>query len=294
MHYNDGMKKQYFKRILVTLFSVLSITSCNSTSIEEERLYIKPLDHECGSTEIICFENKSLTEKYIYVTYNDNEYQHARKHLKEISQSFIGEKLDDVVVWSYDECGHYTKEETYYDAEVFSIKKISSDCAIALRFKNDDKYYGYYNFKANLDTLNDFYSKLDFINSYSFSYVFHTFKDKEGNEKIYRFDDFDDNIVFQTLFNDKELVNQWDGIGQLSASEYNQGRFVTFYTYSDVLGHNEQSLVHLTNRGYAIIFFHYHSYVFKIGQPKIDQFINYLYQNVNKTRVEFVYIACAE
>lgn len=163
------------------------------------------------------WEELTILEQYHEVkTFNNTVYKNCNS--KPIPITIVNEKIGE---WL-----DYDKRKI---ADIYSIKDISKDVAIALNFSNTIEYYTYINQVCPETTLEEFVNKYNIIdNNFIFESIDYT-KIKNHKKIILENKNFENSEIKKILFNNLNLTltNFYDKI---------ESPYITFQTNSDIYG----------------------------------------------------------
>ncbi len=205
------------------------------------------------------------------------EIPYASQHT-EIAAENIGSFLSDAVMSGYD----IYEDKTYTtDAKVYSVKNISTDCAVAVKIGNESVYYVYINVWYTPETLGDLIDDIDMKNTVSFGKAYKDYTDYDKNEHVsVVFADFDDSIVWNMILSDTGIKN----------IEYDRFKEMLISVSVDIplLGYKNISLG-VTKDGYIVTNIMSTQKCFFIGTEKAEAFEAYISENVAFKEMATVY-----
>lgn len=220
------------------------------------------------------------TAKYNNITYS------ARRKI--ISSDNISKCIGNITLTSYG--NDVNKQEIYSEtAEIFSIKNISEECVIAIRFEGDTSYYSYANSDYKPTTLGKFIEDLNLKEVTSFGTISYSYWDKDTEENInVEFYNVDNNIIWDRLFNNLSSENVYDG--SKSPFEYRSEQFgqrASIGVKSPLLGDNGEGII-LSDKGYLMTSF-LGLGIFYIGEDKVQEFMEYIKENYDGYKIIYDY-----
>lgn len=222
------------------------------------------------------WDDRTTGEKYTSLMLNGVEYSTMNTV---ISEDYIGSFVTDSAVTGYD----IYSDKTYSVAsETYSIKNISTDCAVAVKIGDENAYYVYVNVWYEPDTLGDFITDLDLKNTVVFRKAYidkyeYTKLSTEHTQRVYA--DFDDSVIWDMLADVSEAEN----------TEYNQPYDrISVETDLPVLGYKNISFA-VTPDGYIITNILNTQKCFFIGTQKYEAFAEYLEVNIPFKEYNTVY-----
>ncbi len=167
----------------------------------------------------------------------------------------------------------YTDTAYTVNAQIYSIKSVGTDCAVAVRIDNGENYYVYVNSWYEPDTLGDFINDLDLKNTVVFRKAYideYKYFDNGSEHKQRIYADFDDNVIWDMLSDVLDAKNV----------EYNHPYDrIGVETDLPVLGYKNISFC-VTPDGYIITNILCTQKCFFIGTEKFEAFDEYLKNNV--------------
>ncbi len=212
------------------------------------------------------WDNRSTSDKYPELILGEKPYTSQRT---EISADNIGSFITDADMSGYD----IYEDKTYtINAKVFSVKNISTDCAIAVKIGDEDKYYVYVNVWYTPETLGDFIDAIDMKNAVSFGKAYKNYTDYDKNEHVnVVFADFDDSIVWNMLLDDTVVKNiEYDRFDEM---------LISVSVDIPLLGYKNISLG-VSKDGYIVTNIMSTQKCFFIGKEKAENFASYISENV--------------
>lgn len=209
----------------------------------------------------------TTSEKYREVTLSGITY---RSQVQKIDEASVLSFIEDTTMQGYDPY----EDKTYTEnAKIYSIRSISTECAVAVKIGTEDEYYVYVNSYYEPDTLGDFISDLDLKNTVSFRKAYtdeyNYFENGSGHkQRIYA--DFDDSVIWNMLEDVLDAKNV----------EYNHPYDrIGVETDLPLLGYKNISFA-ITPDGYVITNILNTQKCFFIGAEKFTRFDEYLKNNV--------------
>lgn len=221
------------------------------------------------------WDEKTNTEKFPIVKINGTEYSVANRP---IPSDKIGNSITRLTVLGKDE---YTNSEYAANAEIYEIKGISPECAAAVKYDADGKYYVCRNSHYKPETLGQFMNDLSLKENLTFV-SFSGTQRKNGKAVCdVEYTNVDKAKVWELLFSDTaaKAVKDYDSMN--------------FETAADIaidlklLGHENISLA-VTRDGYLTTNILDTGKAFYIGKPAAEKLLNYLEKDC-KTTVKHKY-----
>ena len=221
------------------------------------------------------WDDRITSDKFPEVMLGEIPYASQRT---EIAAENIGSFLSDAVMSGYD----IYEDKTYTtDAKVYSVKNISTDCAVAVKIGNESVYYVYINVWYTPETLSDLIDAIDMKNTVSFGKAYKNYTDYDKNEHVsVVFADFDDSIVWNMILSDTGIKN----------IEYDRFKDMLISVSVDIplLGYKNISLG-VTKDGYIVTNIMSTQKCFFIGEEKAEAFADYISENVTFKEMVTVY-----
>lgn len=194
------------------------------------------------------------------VTYLTQIYEIAREHIFE----FVAETQ----LTGYD---IYESKTYTADAKVYSIKNINEECALAVNFSGEDKYYVYINAWYTPKTLEEFIVSLNLKENLSVGKAYYDYIE-ENKDIMLEFSDFDDSIVWNMLLNNTDAKNvEYDGL---------YDKLLVMSIDVELLG-EEDIVLFITSDGYLITNLLNTQKSFFIGEEKAKIFADYVFENID-------------
>lgn len=151
------------------------------------------------------WDEMSISQKFMEVTYNQNQYS---SRITKISNDNIERNIGTAILTGYD-----TYTDTYHrkKGELYTIKNIAEECAIAVKFEENSDYYVYVNSYYKPTTLGEFIENLNLKEITSFGTIYYNYWDKNSNGDMeynnIEFYNVDNKIIWQKLFDNLNLEN---------------------------------------------------------------------------------------
>lgn len=213
------------------------------------------------------WDELSITMKYGEFRTDDITYHTMTT---EIPSESVGEFLYSTEMQGYD---IYTDTAYTVNAQIYSVKTVLTDCAVAVKFEEDDKYYVYTNSYYTPETLGDMIDDLNLRETLSFGKAYSDFRTE--NAQIFRtYEDFDDSIVWEMLLSDEAVKN-------VSYDRFYE-KIVGISVDIPLLGFRNISLG-VTKDGYLVTNIMSTQKCFFIGEEKAEAFGEYLESNIKFT-----------
>ena len=230
----------------------------SASSSENETAYVKRWDE------------KTNTEKFPIVKINGTEYSVANRL---IPSDKIGNSITRLTVLGKDE---YTNSEYAANVEIYEIKGISSECAAAVKYDADGKYYVCRNSHYKPETLGQFMNDLSLKENLTF--VFFGGTQMKNGKAIcdVEYTNVDKAKVWELLFTDAaaKAVKDYDSM--------NFERAADIAIDLKLLGYENISLA-VTRDGYLTTNILDTGKAFYIGKPAAEKFLSYLEKDCKTT-----------
>ncbi len=226
---------------------------------------------------MICpkWEDRITSDKYPELLLGEKPFASQRT---EIAAEHIGDFIADAVMSGYD----IYEDKTYtINAKVYSVKNISTECAVAIKIGNENVYYVYVNVWYTPETLGDLINDIDMRNTVSFGLGYKDYSDYDKKEHVsVVFANFDDSIVWNMLLSDTSIKN----------IEYDRFTDMLISVSVDIplLGYKNISLG-VTKDGYIVTNIMSTQKCFFIGTQKAEAFEKYVSENVAFKKTLTVY-----
>lgn len=236
-------------------------------------------------TTIPKWNEMTISQQFIEVEYNNSKYT---SRITKISSDNILRNIGSSILTGYDT---YTKTTYSKKGELYSIKELSEECVIAVKFEGEPDYYVYVNSHYKPTTLGEFMDDLKLKENTSFGTVYYNYWEENaaGNKeyKNIEFYNVDNSVIWQMLFNNIKLENIYsdNDIGKYTSEKFSQN--ISISVDIKLLGYENIS-VSLTDKGYLLTNILDTGKGFYIGEDKVQEFLNYVKENYDG--YEIVYI----
>ena len=221
------------------------------------------------------WDEKTNTEKFPIVKINGAEYGVANRP---IPYDKIGNSITKLTVLG---CDEYTNSEYASNAEIYEIKGISAECAAAVKYDADGKYYVCRNSHYKPETLGQFMNDLSLKENLTFV-SFSGTQMKNGKAVCdVEYTNADKAKVWELLFSDTaaKAVKDYDSMDFERAADIGIDL--------KLLGYKNISLA-VTRDGYLTTNILDTGKAFYIGKPAAEKFLSYLEKDC-KTTVKHKY-----
>ena len=182
-----------------------------------------------------------------------------------IDAARIGDRLGEALSQGYD---IYTDTAHEAPLEYYAIRGISTECALAAKFRENEGYYVYVNSWYRPETLEELITALDLRENMTFGNFYSSYFHEDRRHEEVTFHDPDDSIVWEKLLADTSLPNVWDEIGWY-------GSVFSVSVNIPLLGYENISLW-LTEDGHLCTNILDSGKAFFIGEEAVRQFIYYV------------------
>ena len=216
------------------------------------------------------WDEMTNTEKFPTVKINGTEYSVANRP---IPSDKTGNSITRLTVLGRDE---YTNSEYAANVEIYEIKGISSECAAAVKYEGDGKYYVCRNSRYKPETLGQFMNDLSLKENLTFVSFSGT---QMKNGKVIcdvEYTNVDKEKVWKLLFSDTaaKAVKDYDSM--------NFERAADIAIDLKLLGYENISLA-VTRDGYLTTNILDTGKAFYIGKPAAEKFLSYLEKDCKTT-----------
>ena len=221
------------------------------------------------------WDDRITSDKFPEVMLGETTYASQRT---EIAAENIGSFISDAVMSGYD----IYEDKTYtINAKVYSVKNISTDCAVAVKIGDESVYYVYINVWYTPETLGDLIDAIDMKNTASFGKAYKNYTDYDKGEHInVIFADSDDSIVWNMILSDTGIKNiEYDRF---------QDMLISLSVDIPLLGYKNISLG-VSKDGYIVTNIMSTQKCFFIGTEKAEAFEKYISENVAFKEMVTVY-----
>ena len=226
------------------------------------------------------WDEKTYVQKYPSFSYQDNTFNvRDMNAASPINVSYIDQKLADVQVTGYD-----PYEEAYHNgqAEVYSIKNIANDAALAIKFSGVDKYYAYHNMDCYFADLGELYNKLGFNTEVMIGYIANYFRSNETGRIensiiVNTKSSFPEAEIKAIIFGDLTKVNKTAKGKSADISRSAADSFV-INTRIEAIDLNDGGM-QLYSDGTLLVNMFHRTYEFNIGAEKYTELYNLPFDN---------------
>ena len=208
------------------------------------------------------WDEKTVAEKFREITVNGKEYYAVNTY---VAADKVGKKVTKLTVLGKDV---YTNSEYAAGAEIYEIKNISSECAAAVKYDGDEKYYVCRNSYYKPETLGQFINDLDLKNTLTFN-EFNAAREKNGKMSDVKYTGADKERVWELLFSD----TQAKAVKDIDSLNFEMA--VDISVDLKLLGYENFSLS-VSRDGYILTNILDTAKAFYIGREAAEGFISYL------------------
>ena len=199
-----------------------------------------------------------------------------------IEDEYISELISDTSLAGT--LGGFLKQYTQ-TGKIYSIRNISTDCAVAVKIGEESTYYVYVNSDYTPLTLGDFINDLDLKSTLVFGKAYkdtYEFTDTSSSHTRRTYEDFDDSIIWDMLLSDTKAA-------RTERTEYeNTLNGIDISISLPLLGYKNISF-DITDDGYIVTNILATQKCFFIGTEKSAEFNEYLEKNVKYNETTDVY-----
>lgn len=212
------------------------------------------------------WEEMLVSQKFSELIWIQGTYSSRASSVEERK---IAEKLEDVVLCGTD---YNTKKEYSAEAEVYTIAGVSSECAVAVKFVDQEGYWVYVNPYYQPETLGHLIDALDLQENMAVGSVWYSYEKKSGSIAKVEFTGLDVSTVFDILLQDTTVP---------FVSDYNFTVLVGEMSISiniPLLGYENISLS-VTQDGYLTTNMLDTGKAFYIGENAVNEFMDYVFEH---------------
>lgn len=221
------------------------------------------------------WEEQTISQQYDQLVLDQNTYSSRDTS---ISSDHIGEKLARTTASGVDE---YTDELHTTGVTTYSITDISMECAVAAQFDGQNDFYVFTNSNYIPKTLGDFIEDLNLRQTVFFGSVYYQQKPETDSVSTVEFVDLQDSKIWDMLLSDETLTPVADSDSLTLENE------MSVSVNLPLLGYENISLG-LTKDGYLVTNILDTAKVFKLGEEKVEEFVDYVVENC--TGYEILYL----
>ncbi len=220
------------------------------------------IDGVCDILEKDYWEKLDINQQYCYALFGKNTYDNTNT---EISASHTGRKIADITAKGTD---LYSKKTYTKDAEIFSVKSIDEDFAVAVKFKESSRYFVYINPVCNFETVGEIVEKLSLDKNLKVLDGLY----REDDVSLTKYKSIDSSVVLDLLVNNKNLEELKEPAEILQSD-------VLFEISVPPVIPSAGNTVSVSKNGYLLVNIFYMQHIFFIGKEEANEFINSFLEN---------------
>lgn len=273
------MAKKILKHKIIIIASLLLvILILPLLFIKGERYPVKEI--KVNNAESITLDIayiKKWNEKEIYEQFSF--YKDYTSTSQAIGTDDIGKYIEETKLQGYDEYNPKTSHGTF--AEVYEIKNINKECAVALKFPGFNDFYVYINHMYRPENLGQFINDLNLMENISFGTIYHDYFEGNNN-RSFEFYGITKEDVWNYLFKDNlDAKNVHSDINWYVPA-------MSISTNVNILGLNNISLA-VTEDGYLTTNILATGKTFYIGEEKVNTFMEFVKNELEGVETVYVY-----
>lgn len=233
---------------------------------------------------LVPWKDLSIAEQYPELDFNNTSYSGKNTTVEEDS---LGQSLGlNHLLTGYDEIFEEARQ-TY--GEVFEIKGISSECAVAVKHKDSSEYYVYVNAYYRPETLGQFIDDLSLEDNLEFTSIWFEYTDDNNNLTSVECSPPSEDVIWNMLFSDinAEIVDLTDQptLGVITAMDI--GIDIPILGYKNIS-------VAITEDGYLKTNILDTEKAFIIGVDAVNEFVSYVKENCNDIKTVYTTSGCLD
>lgn len=208
------------------------------------------------------WDERIITEKFPLININGNEYGVANTV---VPSDRLGARISSLTAIGKDV---YTESEYACNAEIYEIKGISSECAAAVKYDGDEKYYVCRNSYYKPGTLGQFIDDLDLKNTLSFN-AFYATREINGKMTDVEYSGWTEKKVWELLLSDTsaKAVKDFDSMNfEMAAESSISIKLLGYESISISVSRDGYITTNILDTGKA----------FYIGKNAAENFLSYL------------------
>lgn len=267
----------FYKTGIFTPTSDVPISGKNHWIIKEV-----PIDKYSNSEIAVIpkWEEMSISQQFSDLTYHDYSYS---SNVTKISSDNLLKHIGTSNLTGYD---IDTKSIYHKKGEIYPIKALSDECAVAVKFEEDDNYYVYVNPYYKPKTLGAFMDDLNLKEITSFGTIYYSYWDNVSKKNInVEFYNVDNTIIWQKLFDNVNLENIYNDTAKYTIENSTQS--INIDVTIPLLGCKNIS-ISLTDKGYLLTNILGSGKGFYIGENKVQAFLDYIKENNDGYQIVYV------
>ncbi len=279
-------RKRYIKWIaLAACFAIISgIAISLLKSQPDENLIVDSPESE-SNTEFVEFEESTVEEgyteiflevvdeeawkkmsetiKFDAIKYNSITYEYQ---FKKVSEEEIGRKLAQTTVSSTLEPPK--NADGTANITIYERKNLDSDCAIIVKFENNEDFYLYTNRYCKFETLGEIIDKLKFKEYMRISKSIY----EKDDTCLLKYKPIDEKIIWNMLLDDTSL--------EIVENKKIKADFSVYFVNTAIYDISyEFNYFDISKDGYLSVHILDNDYVFFIGEKKAKSFIEHVVEN---------------
>lgn len=224
------------------------------------------------------WEDLTISQQYSSVEWKGMNYDSVSA---EIPADRIGELLGEVQATGYD---HYADEERHINAKVYSVKKLSEECVLAVQYEGTDTWYGFRCAYYRPETLGQFINDMNMYEDVIFDTVHYSYVNAFGQYVSVQFDDVDDGKVQEYLLSNLHAANVYDQ----TALHLEPDRILGISVDIPILGIENISL-QVCEEGYIKTNILATGKLFYIGEENTTAFVDYVLKECEGYETIYIY-----
>ena len=233
--------------------------------------------NESETAEIPKWDEMPISQQFGEVDYNNGKYT---SRISKISKEDVTKNIGNTTLTGYDT---YTKTSYSKKGDLYSIKGINENSAIAVKFEGNSEYYVYVNSNYRPKTLGEFVEALNLKENISFGTIYYNYWDKGANENInVEFYNVDNEMIWQKLFSNLNLENVYSDNDKYISDNFSES--IDISVNIPILGYEKIS-ISLTDKGYLLTNILDTGKGFYIGKDKVQEFLDYIKKNYDGYKI---------
>ncbi len=208
------------------------------------------------------WKNLKINQRYNNITYNSSVYYTSGTI---ISHDDVGEKLKKLNAYGTDPFDNkkHTKKAT-----VYRIKNVSDECAVAVKFEEEESYFAYVNRICEFETLGEIMEKLALEENLEITSGFY----REDDVSQIKYESIDSAVVLNLLRENRKLkaLKEPD---EILLSD------LLFEIEIPPVASSAGNTISVCRKGYLLVNIFHSQNIFFIGEEKAENFIDYMIKN---------------
>lgn len=278
--------------ILVGSFTMVVMNKSSNDLKWEKIILNSPIDKEPQTSYLLRWDEKNIIQKYSELQFNETKYEiWSLTNSLPIPKEYIGDNIGTSEISGYDT---YNEQTHVTQVQLYEIKKVDKDFAIAVCFYNDEgeenNYYGFVNWNKKFDNLEFLLTSLNLREYGTYKKAYYKYVDKKEEEHLISFEDYEDSIIWETMFSNDNLNNVF--FEESETLPKNKNTVFSIRLSIEALGIFDSNAHYLAfdNEGFMYINLcpsTDNKNIFYVGKDKINDLIDYY---INKVKgYEIVY-----